>query len=145
MKAILDCCVYHKLEADQSAQALVRQLVEQRLLVILVTRTVWEELQPPPFQGVPSFFPVKYAGNTVGRCGITHCGDSIGRGDVFDAHLGDSNKVNDALIVDAADLMADWIVSEDLRLRKRVPLFAHKCEALSFEEFKQKLIELEKQ
>lgn len=99
MKIILDTNIYDFLAADSATRDLVKGMVDSGLLTVIVTRTVAEELFRSPFEGIPSFFKTEYQGNTVGRCGIMCAGDSLGPGEVFDAHLGNSKKVNDALIV----------------------------------------------
>ncbi len=75
----------------------------------------------------------------MGRIGLMTCVDSIGAGQTFDAHLGSSRKINDALIADAADWMAQWLVSQDVRFRSRFSKVAMQCEALSYDEFRARL------
>ena len=133
--ALLDTNIYDLLSDDPSTRKRINTLIEQALLKIIVTRTVWEELSEKPFFGIPKFFPVEFTANTVGVAGIMCAGDSIGSGDVFFAHLGESRKTNDALIVDAASWKADWLVTEDVRLRNRANDIPSRCKALSYIEF----------
>ena len=141
MKIILDTNIYDCLESDSTTRALVRAMVETGLLTVIVTRTIAEELLESPFGGIPNFFKTEYKGNTVSRCGIMCAGDSLGSGEVFDAHLGESRKVNDALVADAAGWNADWIVSEDQRLRKRFCNQNVSCIPMSYDEFRTRLRE----
>ncbi len=87
-----------------------------------------------PFKGIPTF-PTVFRGNTVGRIDLMTCIDSIGAGQTFDAHLGNSRKINDALIADAADWLAQWLVTGDGRLRSRMATVATRCRPLSYDEF----------
>ncbi|MHB8845427.1 MAG: hypothetical protein ACYC7L_11860 [Nitrospirota bacterium] len=123
------------LDKDASVKAKCRELIENGAMIVIVTRTISEELMPSKFGGVPDFFPVKYEGNTVARCGIMCCGDRLGRGEVYDAHLGRSKKVEDALIADAADVYADYLVTEDKRLGKRMVNISKVCKVLTYAEF----------
>ena len=135
MKIIFDSNIYDKLAIDIATQEEVRKLVDEGKIVVIVTRTIFEELSKSPFKGIPSFFKIEYTGNTVGRCGIMCAGDSIGAGTIFDEHLGGSKKLNDALIADASDWKADYLVSEDDRLQKRMRKISHNCAVLSYSDF----------
>lgn len=135
MKIILDSNIYDKLAIDIATQAEVRKFVDEGKIVVIATRTIFEELLKSPFGGIPSFFKIEYTGNTVGRCGIMCAGDSIGAGTIFDAHLGSSKKLNDALIADASGWKADYLVSEDDRLQKRMRKIAQNCAVLSYLDF----------
>ena len=139
MKIILDTNIYDCLESDSTTRGLVKAMVKTGLLTVIVTRTIAEELLKSPFEGIPNFFKTEYKGDTVSRCGIMCAGDSLGSGEVFDAHLGKSKKVNDALVADAASWNADWVVSEDKRLRKRLCNLNTRCISMSFDEFKTQL------
>ena len=142
MNIILDTNIYDLLANDPITCALVKAMVETERLTVIVTRTIAEELWNSPFQGIPSFFKTEYEGNTVSRCGIMCAGDRLGSGVAFDVHLGNSIKQNDALIVDAASLYAEWIVSEDQRLRKRFSHLNTCCIPMSYNEFSRRLMEI---
>ena len=135
MKIIFDGNIFDKIVNDLDLQELITLLAKDKILTVIVTRTIAEELMRSPFNGVPEFIPTEYMGNTVGRCGIMAAGDSIGSGNIFDAHKGNSNKINDALIADAADRDADYLISDDKRLRKRLFEVSKLCKPLSFGEF----------
>jgi predicted nucleic acid-binding protein len=135
MKIILDGNIYNKLENDTRTRNKCRQLIEDGSMTVIITRTVYEELMPSNFKGIPDFFPVQYEGNTVARCEIMCAGDRLGKGVVFDAHLGQSHQVKDALIADAANVYADYLVTEDKRLGKRLADIATTCKVLTFEDF----------
>jgi predicted nucleic acid-binding protein len=135
MKIILDTNIYDKLDSDINAQVKLKELTDKSKLVVIVTRTIFEELEKSPFGGIPSFFKTKYIGNTVSRSGLMCSGDSLGSGVLFDAHLGKSTKINDALIVDAADLKADYLISEDKRLKSRMARVSQSCQVLSYSDF----------
>jgi hypothetical protein len=142
IKALLDCMIYDHLRDDPVGQDRVRTLIDAKKLIVVVNRTVAEELFRSPFRGIPDFFPYEYSGNTVGRCGLMCAGDSIGAGQVFDKHLGESNSVNDALIADAASWKADWLVSEDKRMRDRFIGNEFYCIPLAYSGFQSKLKEM---
>jgi hypothetical protein len=142
MKIILDTNIYDFLAIDSETCDLVKGIVNSGQLTVIVTRTVAEELFRSPFEGIPNFFKTEYQGNTVSRCGLMCAGDSLGAGEVFDAHLGKSKKVNDALIADSASYEADWVVSEDSRLRKRFAKLNSHCQSMSYGEFKANLREM---
>lgn len=135
MKIILDGNIYNKLEIDSATRNKCRQLIEDGSMTVIITRTVYEELMPSKFNGIPDFFPVQYEGDTVARCGIMCAGDRLRKGEVFDEHLGQSHQVKDALIADAATVYADYLVTEDKRLRKRLADIAKSCKVLTFEDF----------
>lgn len=135
MKIILDSNIYDKLAIDIASQMKIRKLVDESKIVVIVTRTIFEELLRSPFGEIPKFFKTEYTGNTVGRCGIMCAGDSIGAGTIFDAHLGSSKKLNDALIADASDWKADYLISEDSRLQKRMRNLSKNCTVLSYLDF----------
>lgn len=136
---VLDSNIYDLLADDAATVELIRNTISEGHLEVIVPRTVAEELWRSPYKGIPTFFPTVFKGNTVGRAGLMTCGDSIGPGETFDAHKGSSFKVNDALIADAADWMAQWLVSQDARLLSRMTKVAMNCEALSYDEFKGRL------
>ena len=131
---ILDTNVYDRLAAAPELAERLRALIEAGEFKVIVTRTIAEELAKSPFGGVPALFPVEYVGNTVARADIMCAGDSLGDGEVYAAHLGQSAKGNDALIVDAASWHADWLVSEDDRLRKRASEIGIKSQVMSYAE-----------
>ena len=135
ISVIFDTNIYDLLACDELQRESIRILAAQGKLKVIVSRTVAEELGRSPFRGVPDFFPFEYVGNTVGRADIMCAGDSIGEGDIYDKHLGSSTKGNDAFIVDAASWHADWLVSEDERLRKRAAQIGMQAKSMSYQEF----------
>ncbi|OOG55863.1 hypothetical protein B0E47_08365 [Rhodanobacter sp. B05] len=132
---LFDSNVYDLLAQDSASCAHVRRLVASGNLRVIVTRTVAEELAKSPFGGVPDFFAYEYVGNSVGRVGVMRAGDSIGSGSVYDAHLGNSEKANDAFVTDAASWHAEWLVSQDKRLRKRASEIGMRAKPMEYSEF----------
>lgn len=132
---ILDGNIYDLLLRDGATLATLRRCIDSGAVRVLITRTLAEELRRSPFGGVPQLFQTERVGDTVGRVRLMRCGDRLGYGHVFTAHKGVSNQVNDALIADAADCLATWLVSEDARLRRRLLAVSIECLALSYEEF----------
>jgi rRNA-processing protein FCF1 len=133
--AILDTNIFDLLVLDRATVAKIESMIAKGAMEIIVTRTIAEELWRSPFKGVPPLFPVVFTGNTVGRIDVLTCIDAIGDGETFDAHLGGTNRINDALIADAADHMAKWLVTEDKRLRTQMQRVALRCKAVSYVEF----------
>jgi hypothetical protein len=140
--AILDSNIYDRLSKDTETVTVIRAKIEGAKLKILMPRAISEELWLSPFQGIPKLFPVEFSGNTVGLCGIAACGDSIGSGTIFKKHLGQSKQMKDALIADAADWKAQWLVSEDKRLRRRMAEISTRCNVLNYAEFREELHKL---
>lgn len=135
IKLIFDTNIYDQLAKDAARIVAVADLVSSSSLQVIVTRTIAEELARSPFKGIPDFFPTHYIGNTVAVAGIMCAGDSLGGGDVYFEHIGTSKKKNDALIADAASWHADWLVSEDTRLRERLNQIGGRCTGLTYDEF----------
>ena len=132
---ILDGNIYDLLAKDPSTLTLLKDRIAIGLLHVLAPRTIFEELLDSPFKGIPKWFPTEYVGNTVGNVEMS-ADDSMGEGEIFEAHLGNSRQLNDAYIADAADWMAEWLVSEDARLRRRMAAASTRCKALSYSDFR---------
>jgi hypothetical protein len=141
-RILLDNHVFDKLKVDDNLCTKIRVLAEQKALEIIVTRTIAEELYKSPHTDVLQRFPYRYTGNTVAQTGLLCCGDSIGSGDTFYKHLGESKQINDAHIVDAASWHADWLVSDDKRLRRRAKPLLEKCEIMSFSIFNARILSM---
>jgi hypothetical protein len=140
---LFDSNIYDRLAEDLATRSRVRALVLSGSMRVLVSRTVAEELSKSPFQGTPTFFPTEYVGNTVGNVHMA-VSDSIGSGIVFKAHRGTSKKTGDAYVVDAASCYANWLVSEDGRLRRRSVAAGSKAQSIGYDEFCNRLAELER-
>lgn len=134
--AILDTNIFDKLEISADVCDLICNAIKEKRLAVLVTRAVAEELGRSKFNGIPDLFPYTYIGNTVAMADIMCAGDSLGDGEVFLQHKGESNKVNDALIADAAATKADWLVTQDKRLRSKLQSIKTGCVAMDFENFR---------
>lgn len=139
---LLDNHIFDELKADPGLCEKIRKLVGSQQIEIVITRTIAEELYKSPHLDVLERFPYRYTGNTVGRSGILRCGDSIGSGLIFYEHLGASKKLNDALIVDAASWLADWLVSNDDRLCRRAKPILQRCEIMSFAVFRDRILDM---
>lgn len=119
MKVVLDSNIYDRLAEDETSIRIIQSLIQAGDLEILVSPTIYKELWQSPFKGVPHFFPVKYIGESVLVAG-GHVGDRCGKGEILQNHLGKSKKVNDAFIADVASMDADYLVTEDCRLKNRL-------------------------
>jgi len=136
---LFDTNIYDFFATDNRTLESIKILIFIEKIKVIVTRTIAEELYRSPIQGVPNLFPIEHIGNTVSRVGIMCAGDSLGAGDVFYEHLGQSTKMNDALITDAASWHANWLVSEDIRLRNRANTITARLTPMSYIEFVREL------
>jgi predicted nucleic acid-binding protein len=141
-RILLDNHVFDRLKIDPGLCKKIKALAEKQEIEIVIPRTIAEELYRSPHIDVLERFPYSYTGNTVGRVGILSCGDSIGPGDVYYEHLGKSKKFNDASIVDAASWQADWLVSNDDRLCHRATPLLSRCEIMSFDIFRERILDM---
>jgi hypothetical protein len=139
---LFDSNIYDRLAKDVATRERINALVLSGSMCVIVSRTVAEELRQSPFQGVPDFFPIKHVGNTVGDVKMA-VNDSIGSGEVFNAHRGISKKTGDAYVADAASCYADWLVSEDSRLRKRSESTNSNAEPMSYRVFCSRLQDMD--
>ncbi len=156
IKIVFDNNIYDQLAKRADVAACIRAAVAAGRLQVLMPRALAEELIPnPPYFGIPDLFPVVHIGNTVARVGVMAAGDSLGKGEVFDAVLARQiltpknpdkdpmaflrRKQRDALIVDAANWSADWFVTSDSKLQKRAVVHATRLEVLGFDEFVRRL------
>ena len=140
MKVIFDANVYDILASDKTIINIICNLTELSQLKVIATRTIVEELNNSPFQGLPEWFSIDYEPNTVALVGIMRVGDRLGNADIFIEHRGGSKKENDAHIVDSADIYADYLVSEDKRLVKRAEKFLKKCKVINYKVFRKIII-----
>ena len=139
---LLDSNIYDILSKDREQCESICRLIAQARIKIVVTRTVAEELAKSAFGKVPELFPYEYVGNTVARADIMCAGDSLGAGEVYDQHLGESVKHSDAFIADAASWHADWLVSQDARMRQRTSEIKMRARPMDYGEFKESLAQL---
>jgi hypothetical protein len=119
-KVVLDANIWDKLAADELARERIRSLCEAAVLEVVVPHTLLQQLEASPFAGVPDWFPTDVIPDSVSVLGHWRLGFArLGDGEIFTSHLGKSQQVSDAVIVDAADIDADAFVSEDRRARER--------------------------
>jgi hypothetical protein len=134
MNVVLDCNIYDKLADDEGLVRVIQEKTANGQLVVIATRRLWDEICNSPHRDLAlSLNPTHFGESVMFADGCV--GDRVGSAKLYDLHLGDSNKVEDALIADAADYDADYLVSEDLRLRRQMTKFAVRCKAISFDEF----------
>jgi hypothetical protein len=134
MNIVLDCNAYDLLSKAPKLHEQMRAAISAGNLSVIVTNRLWQEVLQSPHREMALSLPVKYVGDSVAFCDGP-CDSRIGPGILYRAHLGTSKKHDDALIADAADYDADYLVSEDRRLRKRMKDHALRCKAVSFEEW----------
>ncbi len=134
MNVVLDCNAFDKLALATEVLSSVRAKISRHELTIIVTRRLWAEICESPHKELAASLQLKHVGESV--MFVNGCvNDRVGSGRLYHDHLGTSKKHEDALIADAADYDADFLVSEDNRLRNRMKEFAVRCKAVSFDEF----------
>lgn len=119
VRVMMDTSSVRNLEPRPQGLAVVRAAIDRGRVRMVIPRAVseqlWEGHRRGHGPGTPPF-PCEYVGNTLGRCGLMASGDSLGKGDHFDAHLGSATsrrRIPDALIADAAAHHAQMLVSDD--------------------------------
>jgi predicted nucleic acid-binding protein len=134
MKVVLDSNIYDKLAEDETSIRNIQSLIQAGDLKILVSPTIYEELWQSPFKGVPYLFPVTYIGESVLVAG-GHVGDRCGKDEILQNHLGKSKKLNDAFIADFATMDADYLVTDDRRLKTRLNSIQSWCQSIDYVAF----------
>ncbi len=111
-------------------------LVARRAIRIIVTPVLVGELLESPFGGVPDWFPIETEPDSVAALGHWSLGMAqFGSAEVYRAHRGSSDKTADAIIADSAASLADVLVTNDHRCKKRLAALTTNCIALTFAEF----------
>ena len=135
---ILDGNIYDALAVDSQTRDAVAGLVRRGLVRVIATPVLVRELSQSPFKGVPDWFPVERESEGVAVLGHWPLGMArLGDGQVYNSHRGGSNKIADAIIADSAASLADVLVSNDQRCRKRLAELNTGCVAFTFEEFRE--------
>jgi hypothetical protein len=134
MNVVLDCNAYDLLSRSSLLLDHLRAAIADGEVVVIATNRLWWEVWESPHREMALSLPVKHVGDSVAFCNGA-CNARLGSGALYRAHLGTSKKHDDALIADAADCDADYLVSEDRRLRKRTNEHAFRCKAVSFSEW----------
>jgi hypothetical protein len=135
MNVVLDCNAYDLLSKEPELIEQVRAATAFGKLTVIAANSLWWEIWESPHRELALSLPMEYVGDSVTFCD-SPCNSRVGSGILYQAHLGTSKKHDDALIADAADYDADYLVSEDRRLRKRMNEYAVRCKAVSFSEWK---------
>jgi hypothetical protein len=142
-KVVLDANIWDKLAKDSEACERIRSMCEAAQLEVVVPDTLLRELEVSPFGGVPDWFPTQLTSDNVFVCDHSRLGSArLGDGEIFSAHRGDSKKVSDAVIVDAADSDANVFVSEDRRARERYVMLRDRSKSLDYARFRSELLRL---
>ena len=125
LRLMFDTSAVRSLESNGELTRALKDLIDRKLITIVICRTVSEELwagnRRKKGPGIP-VLPVDYVGNTVGAVGLMACGDSIGEGLIFDALMDgalSSKREKDALVGDATLWHADVLVTDDLKFVRR--------------------------
>lgn len=130
-----DTNIFDKLSEDEGVRVLLTDLRKQGQIRLFISRTVRDELAASPHMDLLASLPIEIVGNAAPVAGIMCAGDYLGNAEHFFQHKGQSNKLNDAQVATAAELLGDWLVSEDTRLRHRQEKLAIAVKVLTYEEF----------
>ena len=137
-RVMFDTNVYDKLAVDVDCRARVANLVATQRLSVIATPIIVDELAAGPFGGLPDWFPIVVEPESVAVLGFARLGMArLGDGDVYTRHRGASKNIKDGIVADSADALADILVSEDGRCRRRISEVSSNCVGISYEEFGQ--------
>lgn len=131
---LLDGNIYNRLDADVSTRSRLKSLIARGVVRVIATPMLVDELGPSPFCGLPDWFSIEVRFESVFALDYAKLDTaSLGDGDAYRRHRGQSNKVADAVIADSAASLADVLVSDDGRCRKRLADIGGHCIALDYE------------
>jgi hypothetical protein len=144
-RVLLDTNVYDKLALDTERRARIANLVAAQRLLVIATPIIVDELALSPLGGLPDWFPVVVEPENVTVLGFARLGMArLGEGDVYTKHRGASKNIKDGIVADSADALADILVSEDARCRRRMTEISSRCVGMSYEAFGRWLEDLAK-
>ena len=137
-RVLLDGNIYNCLAADQSTRERLAARVRAGDVAVFATPVIVDELAKSPFGGIPNWFPVTIEAERLAVLGYWRLGMAyLSDGKMFAQHKGDSQQVPDAILAHTADAVADILVTEDKRCRKRLNELSSTCRGMSFAEFRQ--------
>lgn len=132
----LDSNIYDLVSASAGTKNNIKALVDAKKICICAPEHVVHELKESPFNGLPDWFPIAETKDSVFVAGVTPWGNgTLGGGLVYDKHLGESKKYDDAIIADTANLTSEVLVTNDGRFKHRLAKASNDCKALDFIEF----------
>ncbi len=132
----LDSNIYDLIDVSKDTKKTIRLLIDTGVICIHAPEHVIHELENSPFNGLPDWFVIEEVRDSVFVAGITPYGNgTLGGGRVFDEHLGDSKKYDDAIIADTAHSSSDILVTNDGRFNHRFAKASKSCKVLNFSEF----------
>jgi hypothetical protein len=138
IKIFLDANIYDKLCDDLDARTRVANGVASGRIQIVATPVLAGEMIDSPFGGFPNYFAVSIVPETVAVLGHARVGMArLGTGEVYTAHRGASGKIQDAIMADSAEKVADMFVSEDARCRNRLANISDRCQARTYQQFRE--------
>lgn len=137
-KVLLDGNVYNKLSEDRGTRDILARLIKAGHVEALATPVVVGEMTGSPFGGLPTWFPISLLPEAVTVLGYARLGAArLSSGEMYRQHRGKSKQIPDAIIAHSADAMADILVSEDQRCRKRLAEISNRCRAMSYDELRE--------
>ena len=133
---LLDSNIYDKLWSDENTRLRLASLILHSKVHVIATPKIVDELTRSPFKGVPDWFDVDEEIEAVAVVGHARVGMArLGSGNVYMHHRGNSQNVEDAIIADSADDLADIAVSEDGRFVRRLNSISGRCHAMGYTQF----------
>ena len=134
---VLDTNIFQLVDSNDGIKTQISSLISDNKIKIIIPANVVRELANGPFNGIPNWFPTEEVTDSVFVLGHTPLGEgSLGSGEVFNRHRGESKKISDAVIADTAATDADVFVSNDKRARSRLKKIKPSCQAYDFDEFR---------
>ena len=116
-------------------RAAIRQLIEANRITILVTPTIRDELNNGP-DGFPTWFPIQAIQESVFILDSSQLGEvRLGDGTIYSAHKGQSKRIADAKIADAAGTDATIFVTDDTRCRDTLQRLTTTCQCIDLPAF----------
>lgn len=140
---LLDSNIWDKLSEEEITRGCIRELEEDGRLRVLVPDTLSREMRDSPWGGIPDWFPTEEVGDAPFVLGYSRLGRTrLGEEDTFEAHRGDSNELEDAVLAGVARMDGAIFVSEDRRARHRFGEIAGEDSAWDYEDFRDHVLDL---
>ena len=133
---LLDSNIYDKLWSDEKTRLRLASLILYSNVRVIATPKIVDELTRSDFNGVPDWLDVGEEIEAVAVVDHARVGMArLGSGNVYSHHRGNSQNVEDAIIADSADDLADIAVSEDRRFVRRLNSRSGRCHAMGYTQF----------
>ena len=140
---LLDSNIWDKLADNRMAREKINAMCSLGTLKVVVPTTLKQELLNSPFKDIPDWFLISEVNDSISILNHSRLGEAnLGNGEAYRDHLGESQKVSDAVLADLAHSEGAIFVSEDKRARKRFAEFAGSKSSLDFVAFQTDILKL---